>query len=106
MADLDETLVKSTGNVLLFCLIFGMSATVDTACFKAQLLNGKAILTGVLLQFVLMPLLGFLLVKSLGMDHVTGLTLLVVSRLLSQSSKDTFCYLPTVPVVVGANRRP
>ena len=51
---LSDTLVKITGQLLIFCLVFGMAATVDTRCFNAQIKNAKAIMTGVLLQFLLM----------------------------------------------------
>lgn len=67
------------GHLLLFCLVFGMSATVDVNCMVAQLHNAKAILTGVVCQFVLLPLLGFIMVKTLDLDHGTGITLLVVT---------------------------
>lgn len=67
------------GNVLLFFLVFGMSATVDANALLLQLKNRKAIATGVFLQFVIMPLLGFIIVYSLNMPNAVGITLLVVT---------------------------
>ena len=67
------------GNVLLFFLVFGMSATVDIHCMVAQLKNAKAILMGVFLQFVVLPLCGFLVVKFIDLDRATGISLLVVT---------------------------
>ena len=74
-----DTFASITGNVLLFCLVFGMSATVDIGCLRAQLKNQKAIFTGLFLQFIVLPFSGFFVVKFLKMDFITGITLLVVT---------------------------
>eukprot|EP01083_Nonionella_stella_P257132 880431_1 len=58
-------------SVLLFILIFGMSATVEVEHLRSQLHNKFAILTGVATQFLVMPALGYLSVILLK-DH--GLT--------------------------------
>lgn len=91
--EIESTMMSLTGNVLVFCLVFGMSATVDTKCFRAQIHNAKAIMTGVLLQFLLMPFLGFLLVKSLDLDYITGLMLLVVTCSPGGSYSNWWCSL-------------
>ena len=68
------------GNILLFALVFGMSATVKIENVKEQLQNRKAIMVGVVCQFLLLPLLGFLAVKTVGgFDHSVGVSLLVVT---------------------------
>lgn len=72
-------LIELSGNLLLFTLIFGMSATVDINALLAQMKNKKAILTGCFLQFAIMPLLGFMVVKALDLDETMGITLLVVT---------------------------
>jgi hypothetical protein len=74
-----ESFIDVTGIVLLFCLVFGMSATVDIGCLYAQLKNRKAIGTGILLQFLVLPFLGFMVVKTLNLNHAMGITLLVVT---------------------------
>ena len=66
-------------HVLLFFLVFGMSATVDIAQMRKQLKNRTAILIGIFLQFVILPFVGFLIVKILKMDAAIGVTLLVVT---------------------------
>lgn len=71
--------VALAGNVLLFALVFGMSATVDVDCMINQLQNLRAILTGLFCQFLIMPFLGFAVVKAFELDHATGITLLVVT---------------------------
>ena len=67
------------GNLLLFFLVFGMSATVDIHMLIAQLRNAKAIFMGVFLQFCILPLCGFLVVKFFELDRSVGITLLVVT---------------------------
>ena len=72
-------LLDIVGNALLFALVFGMSATVDTASMQRQVRNKNAILLGLFCQFILLPLLGFLVVKLFRLDAALGITLLVVT---------------------------
>lgn len=72
-------LIDVAGNILLFCLVFGMSATVDIGALQEQLKNRKAILLGLAMQFGVLPFLGFLVVKFLNLGHATSITLLVVT---------------------------
>lgn len=65
--------------VLLFFLVFGMSATVDMKHMKKAVRNRNALLTGVSLQFIILPFLGFCVVKALNMSAPLGITLLVVT---------------------------
>ena len=67
------------GNALLFFLVFGMSATVDINMLLLQLKNVKALFMGVVLQFAILPVLGFLVVKYGGLDRSAGISLLVVT---------------------------
>jgi len=69
------------GNVLLFGLVFSMSATVDIESLCVQVRNGKAIMTGIICQFVLLPALGFLVVRTILHKESAGMgiTLLVVT---------------------------
>jgi predicted Na+-dependent transporter len=85
--------VEVIGSILLFCLVFGMAATVDIACLRAQLGNARAISTGLLLQFVVMPFLGFLVVKVLRLDYEVGLILLVITSSPGGSYSNWFCSL-------------
>jgi predicted Na+-dependent transporter len=71
--------IEVLGNVLLFTLVFAMSATVDINCMKEQLKNKKAILLGVFCQFLLLPFLGFVTVNLLNLSAPIGITLLVVT---------------------------
>ena len=66
-------------SILLFFLVFGMSATVDMKHMKRQIRNRNALLTGISLQFIILPLLGFAVVKLMRMSAPMGITLLVVT---------------------------
>ncbi|CAB9496405.1 Ileal sodium/bile acid cotransporter [Seminavis robusta] len=90
-SSVSDTLTSLISNVLVFCLVFGMSGTVDVRCFKAQLQNAKAVMTGLLLQFLLMPFLGFVVVKSLDMDYITGLMILAVTCSPGGSYSNWWC---------------
>lgn len=71
--------IEILGNVLLFALVFGMSATVDTASIQRQARNANAILLGLFCQFVFLPFLGYAVVNVLDLDAPLGITLLVVT---------------------------
>ena len=79
------------GNVLLFILVLGMSATVDMHLLAVQLRNIKAIAMGILLQFGVLPLCGFLVVRFLNLDRSVAITLLVVTCSPGGSYSNWFC---------------
>ena len=56
-----------------------MSATVDLRCMTTQIGNYKAILTAISAQFVVLPFLGFLVVRYLGLDYPEGVCLLIIT---------------------------
>lgn len=86
-----------TTNVLLFFLVFGLSATVEVKNLKHQLTNKGAIFTGVAMQFLVMPLLGFIAVCLLrdtgGFTQPMGITLLVVTASPGGSFSNWWCSL-------------
>lgn len=89
MADLDA--IEVAGSCLLFLLVFGMSATVDINALCAQTKNIKAIFTGVFLQFFILPMLGFSVVKILDLNEAMGVTLLVVTSSPGGSYSNWWC---------------
>jgi predicted Na+-dependent transporter len=89
-----DTLSVVLSNVLLFFLIFGLSATVDMKNLKRQLNNKFAIGCGVAMQFLIMPFLGFLAVIALreqGLTEAMGITLLVVTASPGGSYSNWWC---------------
>lgn len=66
-------------SILLFSLVFGMSATVELKQLKKQLGNRTALLIGLSLQFFILPFVGFLVVKLLALPATMGIILLVVT---------------------------
>ena len=69
----------TTQYLYLSIYLYRMSATVDIGQMRKQLRNRKAILIGIVLQFVILPFVGFSIVKTLNMDAAVGVTLLVVT---------------------------
>jgi len=91
-----NTLAEIASNLLLFLLIFGMSATVDMKNLRNQLHNKWAILTGVVMQFLLMPLCGYLAILVLrdhGFTDAMGITLLIVTASPGGSYSNWWCSL-------------
>mmetsp|Transcript_1876 Transcript_1876/g.2721 ORF Transcript_1876/g.2721 Transcript_1876/m.2721 type:complete len:582 (+) Transcript_1876:600-2345(+) len=89
-------LVQIFSNLLLFFLIFGMSATVDFRRIKQQLRNCYAISAGVTMQFIIMPALGFMavvLLKKHGLTTPMGITLLLVTSSPGGSYSNWWCSL-------------
>lgn len=84
-------------NVFLFFLIFGLSATVRVKSLRRQLGNRFALLTGVAMQFVIMPLLGFAAVLALknsnDFPEAMGIALLVVVSSPGGSYSNWWCSL-------------
>ncbi|EEC49535.1 predicted protein, partial [Phaeodactylum tricornutum CCAP 1055/1] len=78
-------------SLLLFCLVFGMSATVDVHSMRKQLNNRAALLIGISLQFIILPFVGFLVVKAFSLPAVTGITLLVVTSSPGGSYSNWWC---------------
>lgn len=86
-------LFSMLGHILLFMLSLGMSATVDINSLVTQVRNTKAIYTGVFMQFIVLPFLGFLSVKMFDMENVTGLMLLIVTSSPGGSFSNWWCSL-------------
>lgn len=85
--------IEILGSLLLFGLVFGMSATVDIHALQAQLHNSKALMTGLFLQFGCMPFLGFLVVRILRLRYEVGIVLLVLTSSPGGSYSNWFCSL-------------
>lgn len=84
-------IIRLVGSALLFCLIFGMSATVEVHSLAAQLKNTKAVGIGLVMQFLFLPFMGFLSVKIFSLDHATGVILLVLTSSPGGSYSNWWC---------------
>jgi len=87
--------MEISSNALLFLLIFGMSATVETTTLIEQMRNKKALAMGLLMQFLVMPLLGFICVLTLK-DEVSlsqGMMVLIVTSSPGGSFSNWWCSL-------------
>jgi len=95
--DSTGVIISSTiSNILLFFLIFGLSATVNLRDLKHQLTNKFAILSGITMQFFVMPLLGFasiLIFSRWGFSQAMGVSLLVVTASPGGSYSNWWCSL-------------
>jgi predicted Na+-dependent transporter len=95
--DSTGVIISSTiSNILLFFLIFGLSATVNLRDLKHQLKNKFAILSGIMMQFFVMPLLGFtsiLIFNRWGFSQAMGVSLLVVTASPGGSYSNWWCSL-------------
>jgi hypothetical protein len=84
-------------NIFLFFLIYGLSATVETKSLTRHFLhNKKAILTGMGVQFIIMPLSGYLAVLTAiphGLTEAMGITLLVLTASPGGSYSNWWCSL-------------
>lgn len=90
-----DILTETSSYLLLFFLVFGMSATVDSGSLIAQLKNRKALCIGIFMQFILMPFLGFLVLMILGekISPNLGIILLVVVSSPGGSYSNWWCSL-------------
>mmetsp|Transcript_4318 Transcript_4318/g.9713 ORF Transcript_4318/g.9713 Transcript_4318/m.9713 type:complete len:518 (-) Transcript_4318:914-2467(-) len=95
--DATGVIISSTiSNILLFFLIFGLSATVNLRDLTQQLTNKFAILSGITMQFFVMPLMGFtsiLIFSRWGFSRAMGVSLLVVTASPGGSYSNWWCSL-------------
>lgn len=88
---MSNILTEICSYLLLFSLVFGMSATVNLKSLQKQIRNKEALLTGIILQFVLLPFLGFSVVKALDLSSPMGITLLVLTSSPGGSYSNWWC---------------
>lgn len=86
-------LAQAISSTLLFVLIFGMSATCDTKSLRRQMNNKYAILVGLVCQFLIMPLAGYLTVITLNsnLTEPMAISLLIVTSSAGGSYSNWWC---------------
>lgn len=77
--------------LLLFALVFGIAASVNRRSLPPQVANNGAWMTTVFIQFVILPAVGFGLVKALGLGFASGITLLLITTSPGGAYSNWFC---------------
>lgn len=78
-------------SVLLFFLVYGMSATVEIQHLLLQMKNIHALLIGFCMQFIILPFIGFCCIKIFRLPSPVGITLLVVTSSPGGSYSNWWC---------------
>jgi predicted Na+-dependent transporter len=81
-------------HVLLFFLVFGMSASTDTKALSQQMQDKTPFIIGLMMQFLIMPFLGFLsvfILKNHGLTTPMSITLLIVTASPGGSYSNMLC---------------
>ncbi len=86
--------IQIVTQILLFFLVFGMSASIKTTELKEQMKTKRTFIIGLVMQFIVMPFLGFVSVFTLrdhGLTTPMGLTLLMVTASPGGSLSNLLC---------------
>jgi len=78
---------------LLSLVMFSMGLTLKVEDFIRIFKNFKIICFGILLQFLIMPILGFLLVKSFNIEQIIGIGVILVGCAPGGTASNVICYL-------------
>jgi BASS family bile acid:Na+ symporter len=79
-------------------IMFGMGMTLSISQVRDALLNPGAIAIGVAFQFLLMPLIAFLLVISLGLDPLVGLGVILLGCCPGGTASNVMAFLAEADV--------
>ncbi len=80
-------------NTLLGIVMFGMGMTLKVSDFKVVFTKPKAVITGILSQFIIMPLLAFLLVNIFQLDAELAVGVILVGACPGGTSSNVMTYL-------------
>ncbi len=80
-------------NTLLGIVMFGMGMTLKVSDFKVVFTKPKAVITGILSQFIIMPLLAFLLVHIFQLDAELAVGVILVGACPGGTSSNVMTYL-------------
>ena len=78
---------------LLSVVMFSMGLTLRVQDFLRILKSPKIVFLGVLLQFLIMPFLGFLLVNFFNIEQIIGLGIILVGCAPGGTASNVVCYL-------------
>lgn len=80
-------------NTLLGIVMFGMGMTLKLSDFKVVFTKPKAVITGIFSQFIIMPLLAFVLVKVFNLDTALAIGVILVGSCPGGTSSNVMTYL-------------
>ena len=80
-------------NYLLGIVMFGMGMTLKVSDFKVVFTKPKAVIIGILSQFVIMPLLAFVLVHLFNLDPALAVGVILVGSCPGGTSSNVMTYL-------------
>ena len=86
---------------LLSLVMFSMGLTLKVGDFFKIFKNFKIICLGILLQFLIMPILGFLLVKFFYIEQILGLGVILVGCAPGGTASNVICYLANGDVALS-----
>lgn len=86
---------------LLSLIMFFMGLTLTTADFKRVLVEPKPIAIGVFLQFLIMPLLAFLISRILNLPDQIAAGLILVGCCAGGTASNVICYLAKANVALS-----
>ena len=78
---------------LLSVIMFSMGLTLRAEDFLKIFKNFKIVCLGILLQFLIMPILGFLLVKSFNIEQIIGIGVILVGCAPGGTASNVICFL-------------
>ena len=78
---------------LLSLVMFSMGLTLEFDDFYRIFKNFKTICLGILLQFLIMPILGFLLIKFFNIEQIIGIGVILVGCAPGGTASNVICYL-------------
>ena len=78
---------------LLSLVMFSMGLTLEFNDFYRILKNFKTVCLGILLQFLIMPILGFLLIKFFNIEQIIGIGVILVGCAPGGTASNVICYL-------------
>lgn len=86
-------LVPLAAQALLFLLLGGMAASVDTKVLRERFRSPAGILVGLSLQFLALPAVGYASAKAFDLDPVFGVSLLAVTSSPGGAYSNWWCSL-------------
>lgn len=84
---------KAGLGLMMFLLMMGMGASLSFQDFKESFKKPKALFIGILSQYGLMPLIGFLLAKVLNLPTEAAISLILVGCTPGGTTSNLFAYL-------------